>query len=103
MTLLRRFWHSIKRNPVINGFIAAMFAQLAHDYFANQIDWTNIVGYFSMLFIGVAVREFTVPAKENEEVKELVSKAIIRLEEEKQTEISAMLDRFEGRRDRSAD
>jgi hypothetical protein len=68
MRFAHKFWKSIKRNPVINGFIAAVIGQLAHDYLANQIDWTNIIGYFGMLLIGVAVREFTVPYKEHLEV-----------------------------------
>ena len=59
----------MKRNPVIMGFLFALVAQLFHDYTANQIDWTNILGYLATLFIGVWVREFTVPLKEIETVK----------------------------------
>lgn len=59
-----KFWNSVKRNPVINAFVIATVAQIAHDYLADQIDWTNITGYISMVLIGVAARQFTVPASE---------------------------------------
>lgn len=64
--MLRTLGRIIKRNPVINGFIVAMLAQFAHDYMANEIDWTNIAGYFATLFIAVAVRERTVPLGDHE-------------------------------------
>lgn len=63
---MRTIWKSIRRNPVINAFVLALAGQVAHDYLANQIDWTNIVGYFSLVFIGVAAREFTVPENEHD-------------------------------------
>ncbi|MFG2268092.1 hypothetical protein [Streptomyces sp. NPDC048720] len=98
MKLISQAWRSIRRNPVICGFAFAIAAQLAHDYLANQIDWTNICGYLATMAVGVFVREFVVPLSKHEETKELVSKAIVNLEAEKQAEISAMLDRFEGRK-----
>ena len=67
MRALKKFWLRVKRNPVLVGFGAALAAQLFHDYQANEIDWTNFSGYVATLFIGVAVREFTVPLKEHEE------------------------------------
>lgn len=77
MQFAHKLWKSIKRNPVINGFILALFGQIAHDYLANQIDWTNWVGYFGMVFIAVAVREFTVPEKEHRELASKISEAIV--------------------------
>lgn len=68
MNLASKVWKSVRRNPVINAFLLAMLAQFAHDYFAKQVDWTNIVGYVAMVFIGVATRMFTVPEKEHAEV-----------------------------------
>lgn len=64
---MKKLWKSIRRNPVINAFVLALAGQVAHDYLAKQIDWTNIVGYLSLVFIGVAAREFTVPENEHEE------------------------------------
>lgn len=67
MIWVQKFWKSIKRNPVINGFIAAVITQFAYDYAANRIDWTNILSYVGMVCIGVAVRGFVVPLREHEE------------------------------------
>lgn len=72
-----KFWKSIRRNPVINGFILATVAQISHDFLAKQIDWTNIIGYLSLVLIGVATREFTVPVSEHENLKGKVSEAIL--------------------------
>ena len=65
---IAKFWKSIKRNPVIMGFIFALLTQLAHDYLANEIDWTNILGYLGTLCVGVFVREFTVSLSTHRDV-----------------------------------
>lgn len=70
MKFLSTIWKSIKRNPVINAFLIAVATQIAHDVIANEVDWTNIVGYLAMVCIAVAAREFTVPVKENKNLEE---------------------------------
>jgi hypothetical protein len=74
---VRKFWKSVKRNPVINAFVIACATQIAHDYLANQIDWTNVVGYLAMVLIGVATREFTVPLSTHHDLQAKVSQAIV--------------------------
>jgi hypothetical protein len=66
-TTISKLWKSIRRNPVINAFLIAVAAQIAHDFLAHEIDWTNILGYLSMVLIGVATREFTVPLSEHQD------------------------------------
>lgn len=66
MKLIRSLWKSIRRNPVINAFLLAVGLQIAHDWLANQIDWTNIAVYLSTVCMAVFTREFTVPVNEHE-------------------------------------
>lgn len=73
MKTLKNLWISVKRNPVINAFVFAVATQVAHDYLAHEIDWTNILGYISTLLVGVFVRSFVVPLSEHRDV---VSKLI---------------------------
>lgn len=62
-----KFWNSIKRNPVINGFILAVLLQAFQDWRTNQIDTSHILGYAATLVLSVAVRQFTTPASEAKE------------------------------------
>jgi hypothetical protein len=49
-----------------------------------------------MVLIGVAAREFTVPASENEAVKQTVSDTIVRLEANHQERLNELANRFGG-------
>lgn len=77
---ITKLWKPVRRNPVINAFLFAVVTQIGHDFFANQIDWTNIVGYLAMVGMAVMAREFTVPNKEHQRVtgnyKKVLSKNI---------------------------
>lgn len=75
-SLLAKLWVSIRRNPVINAFLFAVATQIGHDFFANQIDWTNIVGYLAMVGLAVMARGFTVPAKEHERLTDNYKKVL---------------------------
>lgn len=66
MIVLKQLWTSIKRNPVINAFFAAVMLQFFQDYRADAIDWAHFLGYIATLCLGVIARGFTVPAKEVE-------------------------------------
>ena len=77
MVALRKFWRSVKRNPVINAFIVAVLVQLLQDYRANAIDWAHFAGYFAMLCIAVAARQFTVPNDEHQQLKSQVSRIVV--------------------------
>jgi hypothetical protein len=98
MSLLKKLWITVRRNPVINAFLAAVAIQIAHDALANQIDWTNILGYLATVLLGVMARALVTPNAKHEETKELVSKVIVRLEADHQKRLNEMLDRFEGKR-----
>lgn len=63
---MNRLWVSIKRNPVINAFLAAVLLQVLQDWRAGAIDWLHIFGYLATVCIAVAARMFAVPFKEHE-------------------------------------
>lgn len=65
--VVRNIWVSIKRNPVVIAFLVAVGSQAFQDWQNNKIDVSHIWGYAVMLFISVAARQFTVPAKEHED------------------------------------
>lgn len=75
MKFIRSAWKSIRRNPVLNAFAFALVAQIGHDFFANQIDWTNITLYLGTTLLAVATREFTVPTNEHDKA---ISEAYMR-------------------------
>ena len=62
---LTKFWISVKRNPVINGYLIAIALQIYLDYTTNNIDFAHILGYLATVVMSVAVREFTVPLSEH--------------------------------------
>jgi hypothetical protein len=78
-TTLLNWWVAIKRNPVINGFLIAVATQVLQDWRAGNIDFAHIFGYLAAVFIAVATRHFTTPAKEmkklNRETNDLIVKA----------------------------
>jgi hypothetical protein len=75
--VVKKFLRSVRRNPVINAFVAAALVQLLQDYKADAINWGHFSGYLATLCLGIVARGFTVPAKENEELKASVSEAIV--------------------------
>lgn len=93
---MNRLWVSIKRNPVINAFLAAVLLQVLQDWQANNIDWPHIFGYLATVCIAVAARMFVVPVEKHEDLKELVSKTIVNLEAEFQQRLSERLDHLDG-------
>ena len=72
MNVARKIWKSLKRNPVVIAFAVAVASQVFQDWQNNKIDFSHFMGYLVMVFISVAVREFTVPKKEHEEIVEKV-------------------------------
>lgn len=91
-----KFWNAVRRNPVVNAFVIAAATQFFQDWRAGNIDTAHILGYVSMLVISVAARQFTVPTKEHEETKALVSKAIVNLEADHQERLKEWSDRLGG-------
>lgn len=67
---MNKIWGSIKRNPVINAFMAAVLFQLTQDYLAHEINWAHFAGYFATLCLGVIARGFTVPLSKHEDLKD---------------------------------
>ena len=65
MKLLKNFWVSVRRNPVINAFLIAVALQVFQDWRMGNIDFAHILGYLATTFIAVATRYFTVPEKEH--------------------------------------
>lgn len=76
---VRNIWVAIKRNPVINAFVAAVIVQFLSDLKTDQVDWPHILGYAAALLMGVAARMFTVPSKEHTETIENLHSAIDQL------------------------
>lgn len=66
MKTIKKFWQSVKRNPVIMGFAAAVATQFFQDWRANQIDTAHILGYLSAMILSVAVRQFTIPVQDHQ-------------------------------------
>lgn len=73
---LKNLWVAIKRNPVLNAFVAAVAVQFLSDLKTDQVDWAHITGYVAMLLLGVAARMLTVPSKEHNETIENLHRAI---------------------------
>jgi hypothetical protein len=69
-------WVAIKRNPVINFFIAAVITQFSQDYIAGDIDWPHFSSYAATLCFGIAARLFTVPSSEHEETIDKLNLAL---------------------------
>lgn len=65
MNTLKKFWHSVKRNPVLNFFILTAIGQFTQDYLNHNIDVDHFAGYVATLLIGVIARMFTVPTNEH--------------------------------------
>lgn len=62
--------HAIRRNPVINGAIVLVIAQVWQDYQLGNIDTAHLWRYFFTMAMGIAIREFTVPAREKRNLEE---------------------------------
>lgn len=67
MRLLRKFWKSVKRNPVILATLASMALQFIQDYDSGAITTDNLFKYLTTLGLGFLAREFVVPLKEHNE------------------------------------
>lgn len=69
MKLLRKFWKSVKRNPVVNIFVLTAVGEISHDYLEGTIDWDNISVYATTVVMGVLARMFVVPLSEHVELE----------------------------------
>jgi hypothetical protein len=74
MKYVRKLWHSIRRNPVINAVILAALTQFFQDYVSHEIDWTHFWSYAATLAFGVMAREFTVPLSEHQSAMATIAK-----------------------------
>lgn len=63
---MNSLWRSIKRNPVLNFFVAAAITQFSQDYIAGDIDWAHFTSYAATLAFGIAARMFVVPLRDHE-------------------------------------
>lgn len=66
---------SIKRNPVILAAVAIIVVQVIKDW--DHITTTDYFQYLFSLGVAYCAREFTVPLKDHEELKNQVSQAIV--------------------------
>lgn len=97
MTLLKKFWRSIKRNPVINVFVVGVTAQaINHAISVGDFELKNIAFYAMQIALAAIAREFVVPLNEHEKLKESVSKAIVRLEADHQERLANWTKRLKG-------
>lgn len=70
MTLLKKFWRSIKRNPVINVAVVGILMQAAnHAYTTGDFNLKNFSFYAFQLALAAIAREFVVPLNEHNEVQ----------------------------------
>lgn len=67
--MLSDLWRRVKRNPVINAFIAAIIVQFINDYTSGNVDWQHITAYVGTLVLGAIARSFVVPKKEAEQAR----------------------------------
>ncbi|GHF92003.1 hypothetical protein [Streptomyces griseosporeus] len=81
---MRAIWKSIKNNPVIVVAVLTISAQVVqHAVDSNTWDAKTLSIYAFQLAMAYVARELVVPVQKHEATKELVSKAIVRLEEDR--------------------
>lgn len=78
MRLLKKFWKSVKRNPIINAALAAIVLQALQSATEDgKFSLGEVGGYLLQFGFAYVAREFTVPLRENRELKDKFSEALL--------------------------